>query len=133
MMIVPKSVTGVLLSLAVSATITPALTDATDYFFEPVNVEVRNAPGSEIAVRLIHRPSGRPVAGAVIFRTKLDMSSANMSSMAAKVVAVSSSEPGIYKFRADFTMAGSWALELAAQVPGENESVEDRVIFRAND
>lgn len=133
MMTIPRSVTGSLLGLAMSALMTPALPGADDYSFAPVNIEVRNAPGSEIAVRLIHRPSGRLVAGAVIVRATLDMSPAGMGSMAAKLAPVGSSEAGVYKFRADFTMAGSWALKLTAKVAGESGTVEDTVIFRAKD
>jgi len=103
-----------------------------DYAFEPVNIEVRNAPGTEIAVRLVHKPTGKPVAGAIITRTSLDMAPAQHP-MASTVVPIASSEPGVYKFRADFTMAGSWALRLTAKVPGESEMLEDRVIFRAKD
>jgi hypothetical protein len=118
------------LALAVAATAVAA--GSGDYAFEPVNIEVRNAPGTEIAVRLVHKPTGKPVAGAVITRTSLDMAPAQHR-MAATVVPISSSELGVYRFRANFTMAGSWALKLTAKVPGENETFEDRVIFRAKD
>ncbi len=115
--------------LAVAAAAAAA---ARDYAFEPVNIEVRNAPGTEIAVRLIHRPTGKPVAGAVVTHATLDMTPAQHP-MGAPVMPIGSNEPGVYKFRADFTMAGSWALKLTAKVPGENETLEDRVIFRAKD
>ena len=49
-----------------------------DYILEPVNAAVRNGVGSELAVRLIHKPSGKPVTGAVLFRTPLDMSPDSM-------------------------------------------------------
>ena len=45
-----------------------------DYEFQPVAVEVKKGTGREVAVRLDHKPSGKPVEGAVIFRTRLDMS-----------------------------------------------------------
>lgn len=125
--IIPRAAVLALVLAATAAVAAPR-----DYAFEPVNIEVRNAPGTEIAVRLVHKPTGKPVAGAVITRTSLDMAPAQHP-MAAPAVPISSSEPGVYKFRADFTMAGSWALKLTAKVPGESEALEDRVIFRAKD
>lgn len=110
-----------------------AFAAAQDYAFEPVKAEVRNGPGSELAVKLIHKPTGKPVEGAVIFRTRLDMSPENMEGMTTKIEPLSESEPGVYKFRADFTMAGGWALKLQAKVQGEKDTVEGTVVFQAKD
>jgi YtkA-like len=123
-------------SLAVNAGIALALATAVfaakgDYVFEPVVVEVRNGKDSELAVRLIHKPSGKPVEGAVIFRTRLDMSPDAMGEMTAKLTAQPSKELGVYRFRADLTMAGGWALKLMAKVPGESETIEGTVVFKA--
>jgi len=102
-----------------------------DYAFEPVKAEVRNGPGSEIAVKLIHKPSGKLVEGAIVFRTRLDMSPENMEAMTTEVAAVSSTEPGVYKFRGDLTMGGNWALKLQSKVQGEPETVQGTVVFTA--
>jgi hypothetical protein len=124
-------------SLAVAAGIATALTATTtlagksDYVFEPVAVEVKNGGGSELAVRLVHKPSGKRVEGAVIFRTRLDMSPDAMGEMTAKHAPQPAKEPGVYRFNADLTMAGRWALKLMAKVPGENETIEGTVIFKA--
>ena len=104
---------------------------AKDYEFQAVSVDVKNGPGSEVAVRLVHKATGQPVAGAVIFRTRLDMSPDSMDEMTAKHAAMPSSEPGIYRFKADFTMAGGWALKLQAKVPGEAETVVGTVLLKA--
>jgi hypothetical protein len=104
---------------------------AKDYEFQPVSVDVNSGPGSEVAVRLVQKGTGKPVAGAVIFRTRLDMSPDSMDEMTAKHTAMASSDPGIYRFKADITMAGGWALKLQAKVPGEAETVEGTVVFRA--
>ena len=117
--------------LASVAAVLNAHAGAKDYEFQPVRVEVKNGAGSDVAVRLIDRRTGRPVEGAVIFRTRLDMSPDTMDEMTAKHAAVPSSEPGIYRFKADFTMAGRWALKLQAKVPGESETVEGTVVFKA--
>lgn len=104
---------------------------AADYEFQPVAVDVKNGAGSELAVRLVHKPSGKPVVGAVIFRSRLDMSPDSMGEMTAKHAAMPGAEPGIYRFKADFTMAGGWAFKLQAKVPGESETIEGTVVFKA--
>ena len=116
--------------IVATASALPAHAAATDYAFEPVHAEARNGAGSEIAVRLVHKPSGKPVAGAVIFRTRLDMSP---DSMTTTVEPLTESEPGVYKFKADFTMAGGWALKLQAKVQGEPETVQGTVVFTAKE
>ena len=108
-----------------------AIAGSTDYVLEPVNVAVKNGAGSELAVRLIHKPSGKPVTGAVLFRTRLDMSPDSMGEMTAKHVAMPTSEPGVYRFKADLTMAGGWAFKIMAKVPGESETVQGTVVFQA--
>jgi hypothetical protein len=124
-------------SLAVAAGLATALVGTSafagkaDYVFEPVAVEVKNGSGSQLAVRLVHKPSGKPVEGAVIFRSRLDMSPDAMGEMTAKLAAEPAKEPGIYRFKADLTMAGRWALKLMAKVPGESDTVEGPVIFKA--
>ena len=123
--------TATLVGLAVSATTLPAWAGANDYEFEAIAKEVRNGPGSELAVRLIHKPDGKLVEGAVVFKTRLDMAPDNMAGMVAEVAAVSATAPGVYKFRADLTMAGSWALTLQAKVQGEPETVRGTVVFTA--
>jgi hypothetical protein len=117
--------------MALALGTTPLLAGAGDYAFEPVSVDIRNGSGSELAVRLVHRPTGKSVEGAVLFRTRLDMSPESMGEMTAKHTALPSTEPGVYKFRADLTMAGGWAFKLMAKVPGETETVQGTVVFKA--
>jgi hypothetical protein len=117
--------------LAATLVDTAALAGKSDYVFEPVAVDVKKGAGSEIAVRLVHKPSGKPVGGAVIFRTRLDMSPDAMAEMTTEHKAQPGKEPGIYRFYADLSMAGRWALKLMAKVPGESETVEGTVIFKA--
>jgi hypothetical protein len=119
------------LALALSFVSLPAFAGAADYVFEPVAVDIKNGAGSELAVRLVHKPSGKPVAGAVVFRTRLDMSPDSMAEMTARHVAMPTTEPGVYRFKADLTMAGGWALKLQAKVPGESETIEATVVFKA--
>ena len=120
-----------LAGLAIGSFATSASAGAKDYEFQPVAADVKNGAGSEVAVRLINKLTGKPVEGAVLFRTRLDMSPDSMGEMLAKHVAMPSTEPGIYRFNADFTMAGGWALKLQAKVAGEADTVEGTVVFTA--
>jgi len=123
-------------ALAVSASLvlvvaTAAHAEPNDYTFEPVKVDVKNGSATELAVRVVNKSTGKPVEGVVLFRTRLDMSPDSMGEMTAKHAAQPSNEPGVYKFRADLTMAGGWALKLMAKVPGEKETVQATVVFQA--
>lgn len=108
-----------------------AYAGAKDYEFQPVAADVKNGNGSDVAVRLINKLTGKPVEGAVLFRTRFDMSPDSMGEMTAKHIAMPGSEPGVYRFKADFTMAGGWAFKIQAKVPGESETVEGTVVFTA--
>jgi hypothetical protein len=122
-----------LTGLAFSTAFDDAFAGAADYSFEPMNVEVKNGAASQLGVRLVHNPSGKPVEGAVFFRTRLDMAPDGMSEMQAQHAAMPSEEPGVYRFKADLTMAGGWAFRIMAKVPGEKDTVEGVVIFQAKD
>ncbi|MBL8566265.1 MAG: FixH family protein [Hyphomicrobiaceae bacterium] len=122
-----------LIGLALSASAASALAGAADYEFQPLKVDVKNGAGSELAVRLVHKPTGKPVPGAVLFRTRLDMAPDNMADMTANHAAMPSADAGVYAFKADLTMAGGWAFRIMAKVPGEAETVEGVVVFRAKD
>ena len=117
--------------LATLVSISAAFAGAADYEFQPVAVDVRNGAGSELAVRLVHKPTGKPVDGALLIRTRLDMSPDSMGEMTAKHTAMPGTEPGVYRFKADFTMASGWAFKVQAKVPGETETVEGTVVFKA--
>ena len=119
------------LGLATIISTSAALAGAADYEFQPVAADVKNGAGSELAVRLVHKPTGKPVVGALLIRARLDMSPDKMDEMTAKHTAMPGTEPGVYRFTADLTMAGGWALKLQAKVPGEAETVQGTVVFKA--
>ena len=121
------------LAIAASFAITPAYAGAADFAFEPVKVDIKSGAGSELAVRITDRRTGKPVAGAVIFRTRLDMSPDAMGEMLAEHEPAASTEPGVYRFKANLTMAGGWAFKLQGKVPGEPETIEGQVVFQAKD
>jgi hypothetical protein len=111
----------------------PANAGASDYRFEPVSTDVRNGDVAILAVKLVHLPTGKLVSGAVVFRTRLDMSPDGMAAMTTKHDPLPETEPGIYRFRANLTMAGGWALRLMAKVQGEAETVIGTAVFTAKD
>lgn len=122
-----------LVGLALALGMAQARAAAADYAFQPLKVDVKKGNGSELAVRLVHQPSGKPVTGAVLFRTRLDMAPDDMAAMTAKHEAVPTTEPGVYRFKADLTMAGGWAFRVMAKVPGEKDTVQGVVVFQAKD
>jgi hypothetical protein len=113
-----------------TAMATTALADIKDYEFQLVDKEVKQGQ-AVIAVKLVHRPSGRAIPDAVIFAKRIDMGPDGMEMMSAPIDAVSSTEPGIYRFKTDLTMAGNWALSLGAKVQGEAGTVENKLIVKA--
>ena len=118
--------------LAVANT-TSSVAASSDYAFDLIEVDARSGSNGNISVRLRHKPSGKPVEGAIIFRVRLDMSPENMESMTTSIEPLNQSEPGVYKYRAAFTMAGRRALKLQAKVQGEPETVQGTIIFTANE
>jgi hypothetical protein len=54
-----------------------------------------------------------------------------MQEMATKVTPMPSTEPGTYRFKATFGMAGRWQLSLGAKVQGETGSVENKLVVTA--
>lgn len=119
--------------LAHAGLTSPGFAGSSDFEFHPVASTVKNGTGSRLAVRLIHKPTGKPVPGAVLFRTRLDMGPDNMAAMTADHRAIPTEEAGVYLFAADLTMAGGWALRIMAKVPGETETVQGAVVFQAKD
>jgi hypothetical protein len=108
-----------------------ALAGANDYVFEPVKAEVQKGNGAVVTVRLVHKPTGKPVPDAVVFSPRIDMSPEGMATMAAPLTPVAGGEPGTYSFKTDLLMAGGWLLSLSAKVQGEPETVQGKVTFKA--
>jgi len=118
-------------AVAISLTNAAALAGANDYAFEPVAAELKKGDDVTVAVRLLHKPSGKPVPDAVIVRTRVDMAPDGMAGMESPVSAVPASDPGVYAFKTDLSMPGRWLLTLAVKVQGEPETVVGKVIFKA--
>ena len=109
-----------------------AFAGADDYAFEPVNADIKSSNVATVAVRLVHKPSGKPVADATIVQTRLDMAPDGMADMATAIAPLPSPEPGVYAFKAPLTMAGRWLLTISAKVQGEADPVLGKIIFKVN-
>jgi hypothetical protein len=114
-------------AMAVAATTGIAFASANDYAFEPVKTELTQGDDVTVAVRLLHKATGKPVSGAVIIRTRMDMAPEGMAEMAVPVKPSTPSEPGTYAFKADLSMPGRWLFSLAAKVQGEPETVVSKI------
>lgn len=115
------------LSLAASA----AMAGAGDYAFEPVNAQMKKGDDVTLSVRLTNKQTGKPVANAVIFKTRVDMAPDGMAEMESAVAPLPSKEPGVYAFKTDLPMAGRYQVTLSAKVQGESETVTGKVIVTA--
>ena len=119
-----------LIGIAMTGSATLARADIKDYEFQLVDKTVRKGD-AVISVRLVHKPDGKPVPDAVIFAKRMDMAPDGMETMKTTIEPMPSTEPGIYKFKADVTMEGGWQLSLAAKVQGETGTVENKLIIKA--
>ncbi|OKO75251.1 FixH family protein [Bradyrhizobium sp. AS23.2] len=115
------------LSLAASA----AIAGAGDYAFEAVNPQMKKGDDVTLSVRLTNKQTGKPVADAVIFKTRVDMAPDGMAEMESAVAPLPSKEPGVYAFRTDLPMAGRYQMTLSVKVQGEPETVTGNVIVTA--
>ena len=120
-----------LAALAVSVASPSAWADPQDYQFQLVQTEVKAGDGAIVAVRLIDKKSGKAVSDAVIFAKRIDMAPDGMEMMASPIEQVSSTEPGVYRFKTNLMMAGGWRLSLGAKIQGETGTIENKLILKA--
>ena len=109
----------------------PAWAAVTDYDFQLVQSEIKKGDSAEIAVRLIDKRTGKAVPEAVIFAQRIDMAPDGMEGMTSSIEALPSTEPGVYRFKINLTMAGGWRLSLGAKVQSETGTLENRLTFKA--
>ena len=108
----------------------PAFADIKDYEFRLVEPTVKK--GERVfAVQLLNKATGTPVPDAVIFAVRLDMEPDGMEDMDTRIAAVPGGEPGIYSFKANFSMTGRWRLSLGAKVQGESGTVDNKLLITA--
>jgi hypothetical protein len=122
-----------LATLLLSAAALPVFAGAADYEFQPVKTELPTGPESEFTVKIVDKRTGDPVPDAVIFETRLDMAPDGMEAMTSKVDVLPASEPGVYRFKLNLSMAGGWRFKMAARIQGEEETAQGEVILKAAD
>jgi hypothetical protein len=126
-----RGLQAALIGIAVTGLVSIARADIKDYKFELVDQAVQAGPDKVIAVRLMNTKTGKPVPDAVIFAVRLDMAPDGMQEMATKIAPMPGGEPGTYKFKATFGMAGRWQLSLGAKVQGETGTVDNKLVITA--
>lgn len=116
--------------LAVALSATTAVAGADDYRFGLVSTDHRVGSGAILEVRLTDLRTGKPVEGAVIYATRMDMAPDGMATMTTPVTAMPADSLGTYRFVTDLTMAGGWRFSVAAKVQGEPETVSAEIELR---
>jgi hypothetical protein len=129
---ISRPVGAALIAVAIFGTANAALADIKDYEFQLVDQTVQIGPDKIITVRLMNKKTCKSVPDAVIFAMRLDMAPDAMQEMATKVTPMPGAEPGTYRFKANFGMAGHWQLSLGAKVQGETGTVEDKLVITAD-
>jgi hypothetical protein len=108
----------------------PASAEVKDYEFQLVKNEAKKGEAT-IDVRLLNKKTGNAVPDAVISAERIDMAPDGMAEMATKIEQLSSTEPGVYRFKANLSMEGRWQLSLGAKVQGETGTVESKLVIKA--
>ena len=119
-----------LIAFTSAAMLATARADIADYEFQLVDAAPKTGEAI-LSVRLVNKKTGKNVPDAVIIATRIDMAPDGMGSMTAPIEAMPSLEPGIYRFKADLTMAGGWRLSRGAKVQGETGTLESRLTLQA--
>jgi hypothetical protein len=120
-----------LIGLALAGAPKIAFADINDYEFQLVDPTVQAGADKIVTVRLVNKKTGKSVPDAVIFASRLDMTPDGMQEMVTKVTPMPGTEPGTYRFKTTFSMAGRWQLSLGAKVQGETGTVESRLVVTA--
>ena len=120
---ITRALAGVGLVATVALQAGPVRAGAADYHFEVTQVQPAGSGKSNVTLRLLHTPDKKPVSDAVIFQVSADMGPDGMPTMKAPAKAIPSSQPGLYTIEVEPGMAGNWALQLAAKVQDESETV----------
>ncbi|MDF2117891.1 FixH family protein [Roseiarcaceae bacterium H3SJ34-1] len=105
-------------------------TELKNYAFELIDTQAKQGE-VVLAVRLVRKPTGQPVTGAIIFGRRLDMAPEGMPTMTAKLEPQPTTKPGVYLFKTDLAMEGAWQLSLAAKVQGEMGTVANKLVLKA--
>jgi hypothetical protein len=123
-------ITAALTSLVLWGLTAPAFADIKDYEFQLDQNEAKKGEAT-ISVRLVNKKTGKTVPDAVISAKRIDMAPDGMAEMATKIDQLPTTEPGIYRFKANLSMEGRWQLSLGAKVQGESGTVQSKLVIKA--
>jgi hypothetical protein len=124
------ALTAGLIALASMTTVLHTLADVRDYEFRLVQTEVKKGEAI-VAARLVNKKTGQAVPDAVIFAKRIDMAPDGMATMDSPLEPLPPTEPGVYRFKTNLSMAGRWQLSLGARVQGETGPVESKLVLKA--
>lgn len=126
-----RAFVAALISISILGATRFALADIADYEFQLVEPTIQAGADKIVTVRLVNKKTGKSIPDAVIFASRLDMAPDGMQEMATRVTSMPGTEPGTYRFKATFGMAGRWQLSLGAKVQGETGTVESKLVITA--
>lgn len=129
--IVARAMSAALIGAAFVGAPLTAHAEIKNYEFQLVQPTVQAGADRIVTVRLVDKTTGKAVPDAVIFASRLDMAPDGMQEMVIKVRPMPGTEPGTYRFKATFSMAGRWQLSLGAKVQGEAGTVENKLVVTA--
>lgn len=129
--IVARAMRAALIGAVFAGAPLTAHAEITDYEFQLVQPTVQAGADRIVTVRLVDKTTGKAVLDAMIFASRLDMAPDGMQEMVTKVTPVPGTQPGTYRFKATFSMAGRWQLSLGAKVQGETGIVESKLVVTA--
>jgi len=121
-MLLSRIVSGGVAVVLTAALSGVAIAAPQDYRFEVVQVQPAGPGVSDVSVRLVNVPDGKPVMSAVVSESAVDMALSGMKEMKGSATLADTDGSGIYRFRTRTNMAGNWALHLTATVPGESRT-----------
>ena len=124
--------TALIFLLLVSMSI-PVFGNSDHYIFELIENEVLVGNRIEFSVRILHKATSKPVTDAMIFADRIDMSPDGKPDRSTHLAALSSDDPGIYRYRANLVEAGNWQLTLMTMIPGAQGMVEGKVVLKVVD
>lgn len=116
--------------LASSLFAAPAFAEISNYEFQLQKQEAKKSDDAIVEVRLVNKKTGQLIPDAVIFAKRIDMAPDGMETMIMPIEQLSSTEPGIYRFKTQLVMVGKWRLSLGAKIQNENGSLENKLIFK---
>src|ERR1700750_1739401 len=122
-----RAVAAALIGLALAGVPEFAFADIKDYEFQLVDPTIQAGADKIVTVKLMNKKTGKPVPDTVIFASRLDMAPDGMQEMVTKVTPMPGTEPGTYRFKATFGMAGRWQVLLGAQVQGETATAQSKL------